>query len=148
MMLEWISAAHINTTYFWIPITKQEHRDTKIYLYVLFRLNIAPFDPLTTTIDTSGEKRGIYDRLGKGVRDIYHSNYIYSNYIENIINWIFFQEFDIMTGSSPTSTRAALVDFTQPVAHLAVSFLIPRSDQSVNILSTTKPFQNSVYLAQ
>jgi len=47
-----------------------------------------------------------------------------------------------MTSSVPTLFRAALVDFTNPVAYVAVSFLIPSSDgQGVDIFSATKPFQ-------
>ena len=43
-----------------------------------------------------------------------------------------------MTNSVPTSSRAAIVDYTHPIAHFAVSFLIPSSYQSNNLFSATK----------
>ncbi len=51
-----------------------------------------------------------------------------------------------MTRSVPTSSRAAKIEYTQPVAYVPVSFLIPSPEKSFsNILSSTKPFQTWVH---
>ncbi len=51
----------------------------------------------------------------------------------------------MMTNSVPTPSRAAIVDYSHPIAFIAVSFLMPSSYQSNNIFSATKPFQTWVY---
>ena len=51
----------------------------------------------------------------------------------------------MMTNSAPTLSRAAIVDYSHPIAFIAVSFLMPSSYQSNNIFSATKPFQTWVY---
>ena len=50
----------------------------------------------------------------------------------------------MMTNSVPTPSRAAIVDYSHPIAFIAVSYLIPSSYQSNNFFSTTKPFQTWV----
>lgn len=90
-----------------------------------------------TLTDASGDKPGLIDLLGKGVFTYFHApEFATFNSIFEIK-----QEFDIVTGTTPTPSRTAIVEFTHPLVHLSISFLIPSSSLSVNILSATKPFQ-------
>jgi len=56
----------------------------------------------------------------------------------------FSKEYDMMTNSVPTPSRAAIVDYSHPIAFIAVSYLIPSSYKSNNLFSATKPFQTWV----
>ena len=50
----------------------------------------------------------------------------------------------MMTNSVPTPSRATIVDYSHPIAFIAVSYLIPSSYKSNNLFSATKPFQTWV----
>jgi len=50
----------------------------------------------------------------------------------------------MMTNSVPTPSRAAIVEYSHPIAFIDVSYIIPSSYQSNNFFSATKPFQTWV----
>jgi len=50
----------------------------------------------------------------------------------------------MVTGSAPTLSRIAIVDYSHPTIYVSVSYLIPSPDLSLNILSATKPFDTWV----
>jgi len=73
-ILEWISAAHKNTTYiidFWVFI----HTYSVICVYFSYRFNVIPFNPLFSPLDASGDKPGILNLVGKGVCKSYKFNF-------------------------------------------------------------------------
>jgi len=46
-----------------------------------------------------------------------------------------------MTTGVPTPSRTQLVEFTNPILYLPVSYLIPLPISTLNVLSFVKPFQ-------
>ena len=60
---------------------------------------------------------------------------------------MFFKEYDMMTNSVPTLSRAAIVDYAHPIAYIDASYLMPSWNQSNNIFSATKPFETWVRLS-
>ena len=51
----------------------------------------------------------------------------------------------MMTNSVPTPSRAAIVDYSHPIAFIAVSYIIPSSSyQSNTFFSASEPFQTWV----
>ncbi len=68
-VFQWLSAAHINTTYTIYLIKLIIHFKKNIICFVdlIIRFDIIFINPLTNPLDKSGDKLGILDLVGKGV---------------------------------------------------------------------------------
>lgn len=67
-VLQWLSAAHINTTYTIYNKTYHTFKKTIICsVDLIIRFDIVFINPLTNPLDKSGDKLGVLDLVGKGV---------------------------------------------------------------------------------